>query len=194
IIADIEAEGFEVMVTDGGSSDNSIEIAEKKGVVILERPGMGKGFGMKQAMNYAFENGKEIIVFIDCDRTYPVDRIKDLAAAMSDADMVIGVRDSTGMSIKSKFLNALLRMMMNILFLTNLRDHASGFRALRIEKFIHQLKTDGMDLEIEITGFAIKNKYRIKEIEVDYLNRVGESKLLLTDIIKALFTIFKTRF
>jgi glycosyltransferase involved in cell wall biosynthesis len=189
----IQDEGFELVITDGGSKDKSIEIAEKKGIKILHRPNRGKGYGMKQAMQYAKNNGKEIIVFIDCDMTYPVNKIKDLIKALDDADMSIGVRDRSKMSARSRFLNSLLSLVMKVLYNKQLKDAASGFRALKLHKFINRLTTDGMDLELEISGFAFKKNYKISEIAVDYYERVGESKLYLSDIIKAGYTILKTR-
>lgn len=190
----IQTEGLELVVTDGGSTDKSVSIAEEKGVAVLHRPGKGKGFGMKQAMQYAKEQGKEWIVFIDCDLTYPVERIKDLLSHTDRAAMVIGARDRKKMSPKSRFLNTVLSWIMAFSFGRYVTDTASGFRAMKLDAFLGKLQGQGMVLELEITGMAIKKGYIIHELEVDYYDRVGESKLVFYDLIDTLKTIIKTRF
>jgi glycosyltransferase involved in cell wall biosynthesis len=192
-IQDLE---YNLLISDGGSTDQSIPIAQNLNVPILYRKGKSKGYGMLQAIEYAYKKQIEIIVFIDCDLTYPIERIPDLVALLHDEnlDMVVGNRDRNIMSLKSKFLNWLLVGFVNFLFNGSLKDPASGFRALRVKSFYGQLKETGMDLEIELSGFALRKNLKIKEIDVSYFTRVGESKLQLKDIIQALFTIFRVRF
>jgi glycosyltransferase involved in cell wall biosynthesis len=196
MIADIKSLEYPLIVSDGGSSDQSIPIAKSLNIPILYRKGKGKGYGMLQAMEYAYEKGLDTIVFIDCDLSYPIDIIPDLVTLLhhENLDMVVGNRDRNIMSLKSKFLNWLLAGFVNFLFNGRLKDPASGFRALRINSFYGQLKETGMDLEIELSGFALRKNLKIKEIDVSYFTRVGESKLQLKDIIQALFTIFRVRF
>ncbi len=191
MIDKIREEGFDIIVTDGGSTDGSLNIAQEKGVKILYRSGKSKAFGMKQAMYEAQKLGKNFIVFIDCDMTYPTNRIKDLVEGLNDYDLILGARHRKGMSIISRYTNVLLNIIMNSLFRLKLQDGGTGFRALRIDKFQGLLTIDGIDLEIEICGIAGKKAYRVKEIQVEYYPRVGESKLTYWDIINALFTIAK---
>lgn len=194
MIDDIRAEGFDIIVTDGGSTDGSLFIAEEKKVKVLHRPGKSKAFGMKQAMQEAQTLGLDFIVFIDCDLTYPTDKIKDLLVDIEKYDMVLGARNPDGMSLLSRWRNILLNVIMNFLFGLKLKDCGTGFRAMRIDKFLDLLTIDGIDLEIEICGLAGKKGYSIKEVDVDYFPRVGESKLTNWDIINALLTILKVFF
>lgn len=196
MIGDIKNQGLHLIISDGGSVDRSLLIAKSEEIVVLNRSGKSKGYGMIEAIKYAYLNSKEIIVFIDCDLTYPSDKIQNLIDLLQkeDLDMVVGNRNRKLMSLKSKFLNALLIKFINILFNANLKDPASGFRALKVESYYNKLKETGMDLEIELSGYSLKKNLAVKEIDVEYYLRVGESKLRLIDIVKTLFTIFRVRF
>ena len=196
MIAQLKELPFKIIISDGGSTDKSLQIAKKEAIDIFHRPGKSKGYGMLQAINLAQKNNIEYIVFIDCDLTYPVDKIPDLVSQIQSEkyDMVVGRRSTKSMSLKSKILNHILRNLIYLLFGGNLQDPASGLRVLRTESYCGNIKEIGMDLEIELTGFSLKKNLLVKEIEVDYYSRVGKSKLRLQDIIQALFTVFKVRF
>lgn len=194
MIDQIIKEGFQVIVSDGGSDDKSLKIAQSKPITLLHRPGKGKGYGMKQAMQYAFKHGKEYIVFIDCDLTYPTNRIGDLLLAAQDADISIGVRDPKNMSKKSRFFNWTLKIMVRLLYGKKLKDTASGFRAMRIESYINQLEGNGMVLELEISSMSLKKNYIIKEVDVDYYERIGTSKLAFRHYLDAAYTLLATKY
>jgi glycosyltransferase involved in cell wall biosynthesis len=196
MIEQIHAIKYPVVISDGGSADKSLEIAQKMDVKILSRPGKPKGFGMLKTIEYAHAKGTSFLVFIDCDQSYPVAKIPALINALieQELDMAVGNRKREAMTIKSKILNKLLPWIIKSLFGGDLKDPASGFRAIRVDSYYGKLKEEGMDLEIELTGFSLRKNLKVKEIDVDYYARVGESKLRLTDILQALFTIFRVRF
>lgn len=194
MIDDIRALSIDLVITDGGSTDESLKIAQNKGVKILHRPCKGKGYGMLQAMQYAQKMGKEFIIFTDCDLTYPTDKIYTLLNEIQDADMVVGARSYKNMRLKSKFLNTCLRFLVAILFFSNYKDAVSGLRVVRINKYINVLSNHNMDLEIEMTGVSIRKHYQVKEIDVEYYERVGESKLSNFEILNALKALLVVRF
>ena len=192
MIDDIRALSRDLVITDGGSTDESLKIAELKGVKVLHRPGKGKGHGMIQAMQYAFDMKKDFIVYIDCDLTYPTDSIYSLLREAKDADMVVGSRSYQNMSLKSKFLNYCLRILMLVLFFKYIKDAVSGLRVLRIEQYKYILRNQDMDLEIEMSAVSIRKGFKLKEI--DYYTRVGRSKLSNKEIIRAFISLIKARF
>jgi glycosyltransferase involved in cell wall biosynthesis len=185
---------IDLVITDGGSTDNSLKIAASKEVKVLHRPKKGKGYGMIQAMNYANEIQKEFIIYIDCDLTYPIDKIYTLLSEIEEADMVVGNRSYKNMRLKSRFLNFGLRILMLSLFFKYVKDTVSGFRIVKIERFLSLLKNQDMGTEIEMTAIAIKKEYCMKEIDIDYYTRVGKSKLSNKEILKAFIALLKARF
>lgn len=194
LIDSIKSRNYPLIITDGGSNDGSIEIAEKQKIHILHRPQKGKGFGLNMALEYAHVHGYKYLVYMDCDMTYPVHQIEDLLQFRHQYDMVVGSRNRINMSIKSKTLNFLIKIILNILFSKKLRDPASGFRVLSTKKFINQIQIEGIDVEFDLLGIAHRNNLNIKEVNVEYYTRLGSSKLTLLEILQVLRTIIQARF
>jgi glycosyltransferase involved in cell wall biosynthesis len=194
MIDGIRKEKFYVIVTDGGSTDGTKEKALAKNVDVLERPGKGKGYGMRQAIHYAYEKGYEIIVFLDCDMTYPIDRIKDMLAVINGVDMVVGARNYNRMPFLYKLANLFFTSLVNILNGTNLKDTQSGMRALRINKFLDFITVESIEVEIELSVKAIRRKYVTRELPVDYYERSGKSKIFFWDAFVIVYRIISCRF
>ena len=57
-----------ILVVDGGSTDNTLEICQKENVKFIIQKGKGKGNAMKQAVDYT---NADIVAFIDADRYIP---------------------------------------------------------------------------------------------------------------------------
>ena len=193
MIASIREQGWEVMVSDGGSADRTVEIAEKLDVMVLSRPGKGKGFGMSQSLKYAFSLGYDVAVFIDCDGTYPVLQIKHLVEKISDCDMAVGARKMQSIVLLNRAANYLFTGLINILFTARLKDTQSGLRALRVNKFQNFISATSFDVEAELTCKAIKKGYAIKEVVIDYYPRIGKSKVAFKDAFLILFRILRCK-
>jgi glycosyltransferase involved in cell wall biosynthesis len=194
MIARIRKENFAIIVTDGGSNDGTKEKAIEMGIHIMERQGKKKGFGMRQALTYAWEKGVEVIVFIDCDMTYPVDRIRDLVGLMNGYDMVVGARKMSKIKLANRMANYMFTGFINFLYGSGLKDSQSGLRAMRVERFKDIITADGFDVEAQISCKALGRHYRIGELEVDYHPRLGKSKVVITDAFIILLRIIKCRF
>ena len=93
MIERIRSLGYDLILSDERSDDGTVAIAEGLGVTVHQRDGSGKGFGVRKALEVAAAGGYDVLVLIDCDLTYPVERIPDLLAQMQTADMVVGCRD-----------------------------------------------------------------------------------------------------
>lgn len=194
MIVSIKKMGYPLIITDGGSTDGSIQIAEKYQIPILHRPNKGKGFGLNMALEHAFDHRYKYMVYMDCDMTYPVGQINALLAFRYQYDMIVGNRDRQNMSLKSSILNYLIRVIINTIFQKRLKDPASGFRVLAVEKFYRQLRIFGIDVEFDLLGIAHRNCLSIHEVDINYYIRLGQSKLSFLEIIKVIFTIIQVRF
>ena len=193
MVGQIRNLGLDLLISDGGSVDNSLHIAERLGVHILHRPGKGKGYGMQQALEYASGIQKKYIVFLDCDMTYPVESIPDLLdkASHLQAAMVLGARNFKDMSLKSVLLNRMLVCLFNVFIGKGLSDPATGFRLLRINDFRHLLTEEGMLLELEISAVALRQGMSTGEVQIPYHPRRGESKLSFSDLADTWRVLFK---
>jgi len=86
----------EILVVDS-SKDRTPEIAAAAGArVVRQFPPQGYGRAMGRALS---EGHGDVIITLDCDDTYPADRIPELARMVLDGstDLVTAMRASSGM-------------------------------------------------------------------------------------------------
>ncbi len=172
---------METYVIDGGSTDGTQELAESAGAkVIKQRRGGGKGNGVSQALE---EIDADIYVMIDGDSTYDpkeIDRLVD-PIIEGEAEHVIGRRSDREKGaiprinlVGNYVFNLITRLMTG----KDIRDMLSGYRAFTRESLEHTHFTrPGFGIETEMTFTALENHVPIKEVEISYGNRKGNSKL-----------------
>ena len=187
-----------LFISDENSTDGTIAIAGKNKVQVYQRDGSGKGFGMRKAVEVARKLGFDVLVTIDCDCTYPTERIPELLKLIdSGAGMAIGVRNMKNIRPLHRLPNMVHTWAINILYFrwfgNSLHDINSGMRAFRLDR-IKPFRSRGFDVEAEITIRAIKDGLKIREIPVEYEKRVGESKIRIKDGVTILMRIIKERF
>lgn len=194
MVGEIRKLGYQVYVTDAGSSDNTLNLCKQLDVPVFSREGKGKGTGIMQAMKESAKMGYAKIAFIDCDMTYPVSAIPVMVSFANEYKQVIAVRDYSKIVFLNRLANILLTGTINFLFSTKLGDTQSGLRIIDIESFSGISPVDGFDIETELTCYALKNKYPIKEVPIDYFPRSGKSKSGVKDAFIILLRIFRCRF
>ena len=161
----------EIIISDNGSSDKSVEIAESLGakVVHCSNPGYGNAlrFGFKNA------NGKYIVMG-DADNTYDFLEIPLLWQKLTpDTDMVIGTRlngyiENGAMPFLHRYLGTpVLTIILNILYGTYISDIMCGMRLMKrasLEKINFQ--TTGMEFASELMVEFAKRKFDIQEVKI----------------------------
>lgn len=183
-----------VFVSDENSNDGTKQIAKKLKVPVYQRDCSGKGCGVQKAIQVAIKQDYDILIFIDCDCTYPVDAIPKMIKMMDSYDMVVGARDFKNVPSINKIGNIVHTWAINILYFTYLKDINSGLRAMNVKKFKGLISAQKFDVEAQITVQALKNGMKVKEIPIKYEKRVGESKLRVRDGISILWRIIAERF
>jgi glycosyltransferase involved in cell wall biosynthesis len=194
MVTQIRNLGYDVYVTDAGSTDDTVSICDTIEVKVFSRPGKGKGFGLRQALNESHKLGYEKIVFIDCDMTYPVDAISEMVNFSNGFQQIIAARQFSKIVFLNRLANILLTGAINLLYGSSLSDTQSGLRLLDIQSFLKIAPAEGFDIEAEFTCYALKNKYLIKEISIDYFPRTGKSKSGVKDAFVILARIIRCRF
>jgi glycosyltransferase involved in cell wall biosynthesis len=171
----------EIIVSDS-SSDSSPQIAKKYGVKIIKHDKKGYGIACMEAISHA--KGDYIIIG-DADGTYDFSQLPLFVDKLDEGyDLVIGSRTKGkikrgAMPFLHRYIgNPLLSKLLNLFFKTDISDSHSGFRAIKKKALISLgLKTTGMEFASEMIIKAAKKKLKITEVPIDYLPRIGESKL-----------------
>lgn len=194
----LHAAGFrtEVIVLDGHSLDETVRIARNLGAAVLPDRGRGKGCALREARS-AFQG--DFVVMLDGDGTYAPDAIPRVLAllASGDADVVMGDRVALdgSMSTVHRAGNALLSLGASTLYGRRVRDLCTGLWGFRTDALRRlPLRADGFELEAELFALSARLQLRIRHTPVDYLPRVGASKLATRDGLRIGWCLLRNRF
>jgi len=174
----------EVVISDNGSSDRSVEIAETLGARVVHQP--EKGYGNACIKGVTEARGRYIVIG-DSDNTYDFSKLERFITPLRNSyDMVMGNR------FRGKILpgampwhhhyigNPVLSGILNLFFRTGVGDAHCGMRSFTKEAFQRMsLQTIGMEFASEMVINASKAKLRITEVPITYCARPhgAESKL-----------------
>lgn len=172
----------EVIVSDNGSTDGSIEIAEQHGARVVRQS--ERGYGAAYMKGVAAAQGRYIVMG-DSDDTYDFAEIPRLVSTLEQGyDMVMGSRFlgrilPGAMPWPNRYIgNPILTGMLNVLFGLRISDAHSGLRAFTREAYDRmQLQTTGMEFASEMIIKASLRKLKISEVPITYHPRGGNSKL-----------------
>ncbi len=189
---------YEIIVVDGHSSDNTVEIARENGAkVIYDNQGKGSALikGLKAAKG-------DILISLDADlSTDPKEMGMLIKGITRGYDVCMGSRFMAGGSSEDisqvrRIGNLFFVTLVNHLFGSNYSDMCYGYRSFRkgvLKKL--GLKEKGFGIETEISIKAVKNGLKVLEVPSIEKKRVaGEAKLrtfrdgyvILSTIIKNL--------
>lgn len=172
----------EVIVSDNGSTDRSVEIATELGARVIHQPARGYG----NAYRAGFEAAKgKYIVMGDSDNTYDFTEIGQLIDKLREGnEYVLGSRfQGTILPGAMPWLhryvgNPVLTGLLNFLFGLRSSDAHSGLRAFTREAYNRmRLQTTGMEFASEMVINAARAKLKVAEVPITYYPREGESKL-----------------
>lgn len=187
----------DIYVYDNNSTDNTAEIAREAGAIVRHEYMQGKGNVIRRMFR---EVDADCYLMVDGDDTYSADQAREMCNLILEkkAEMVVGDRLSSTYFVENKrmfhnFGNIIVRLLVNIIFNSNVRDIMTGYRAFS-KNFVKSFPviSGGFEIETEMTIHALDKKMKIENVLIDYRDRpVGsESKLnTIPDGIKVIFTI-----
>jgi glycosyltransferase involved in cell wall biosynthesis len=186
---------FEVLVVDDGSQDKTAELAKaEEGVRVVELPeNQGYGAALKAGIR---RTRYETIVITDADGTYPARHIPELLVYSDDYDMVVGSR--TGANVAAPLVRKpakwFLRKLASYLAGRPIPDLNSGLRVMKkslIRRFVHLLPS-GFSFTTTITLASLCSGSLVKYVSIDYLERIGKSKIRPSHAFDFLLLIIRT--
>ena len=172
----------EVIVSDNGSSDNSVDVARAAGASVVEEA--ARGYGNAYMRGFSAARGR-VIVMGDSDDSYDFTQLSALVDKISEGyDYVLGSRfdgeiRKGAMTWSHRYIgNPVLTAVLNRFFGLRSSDAHSGMRAFTREALNRMdLRCEGMEFASEIVVKAAQANLRVAEVPIVYHPRVGESKL-----------------
>ena len=172
----------EVVISDNGSTDDSVGVARRAGARVVSQP--ARGYGNAYLMGFAEARGRFIIMG-DSDGSYDFTQIDRLIAPLHEGfDYVLGSRFAGtilpgAMPWSHRYIgNPVLTGVLNRLFKVHSSDAHSGMRAFTADAYRRmELQSEGMELASEIVINAAKAGLKGTEVPITYHPRLGESKL-----------------
>ena len=180
---------YEVIVVDDGSDDGSVEFVEKfikesPKFKIVENSHLGKAGAVTAGMLKA---KGEYALFTDMDQATPIEELDKLLPFAKNYDIVIGSRSSQRKGAPwTRLLMAKGMMVLRSLIVgvRGINDTQCGFKLFRkdvsenlfskLQTFHHGYKKiSGSSVkagfDVELLFLALKLKYKIKEVPVEWL-------------------------
>jgi len=182
VIADIPAWVDEIVVADNGSSDATIDVAEKAGARVVSEP--ERGYGAACQRGIAALDAAQVIVFLDADYS---DDPREMAGLVDPilagtADLVIGSRvmgdaERGALLPQQRFGNWLACCLMRYFFGASYSD-LGPFRAIRSDALgLLAMKDRAFGWTVEMQIKAAQLRLRAIEVPVSYRRRIGVSKI-----------------
>lgn len=195
----IEKEGLsaELIVVDDGSSDSTMEVAEKtcaefpafKTKVIRYADNRGKGFAVKTGL---LESIGEIALFSDADLSTPISELSKLVEPIKKGEFdvtfgsraldrsLIGVHQPWRREQGGKVFNLIVRTLTGLPFW----DTQCGFKAFNMQKFrplLDAMTIDRFGFDVEFLYVADYHGLRLKEIPVRWNHCEGTTVSVFRD-------------
>jgi len=193
----------ELVIVDDGSTDATREILSARefkvpAKVIRHERNRGKGAAVRTAIGAA---SGDVALVQDADLEYDPSEFPLLLAPIERgrAEVVYGSRSFAAHSAYSFWFvigNKMVTLWTNVLFNSYLSDMETCYKLMPLSVWRSlDLRSDGFDIEPEITAKLLKSGHRIYEVPISYAarGRVEGKKLTWRDGVMALWTLSRIR-
>ena len=195
VVGDVPRDSVdEIVVVNNASTDETVANARAAGATVLTETRRGYGWACLKGIEYAREQGFELIVFLDGDYSDYPNELPSLTEPIisGQVDFVVGSR-MTGSREKGAMLpqaligNRLACFLLRLFWNGEFTD-LGPFRAIRMDtlnKLQMEDKTFGWTVEMQIK--VLQQNIPYSEVPVSYRKRVGVSKITgtVTGTVKA---------
>lgn len=174
-----------VYVYDNGSSDRTVEVAERAGAVVRTEPAVGKGNVVRRMFA---DIDADVYVMVDGDDTYDAGAAPAMVRMLleQNLDMVVGSRVSEVDDAYRRghvIGNRIFSWLHGVLFRSEFGDVFSGYRVLS-RRLVKSFPTtaNGFEIEAELSIHAVDIKAPCAEVPTRYRARGGDSSSKLRTV------------
>lgn len=173
IIEGIVEEGYNVVLVNDGSKDNTLELVTQskrkypdKIFVVSHMINRGLGAALKTGMTVALNKEAKYILTFDADGQHEIQDIEKVVKPLQDgeADACIGARPFKDMPLSKSFANLIMNFLTLVFYHCNVRDSQGGLRAFTADA--------ASQINIVSSGYGVSSEF-IKEIS-DHNLRLAE--------------------
>jgi glycosyltransferase involved in cell wall biosynthesis len=171
--------GFRPVVVDNGSTDGSEDVARSLGAEVVREPRRGFGAACQTGLWAATA---EVVCFCDCDASLDPRQLPRVAEPVlsGEADLVLGYRRPVGRGVwplPARLANRELARRLRRRTGVRVRDLGPMRAARREDLLALGLADRRCGYALEMLVRAADAGWRVREVEVDYLSRIGRSKV-----------------
>jgi dolichyl-phosphate beta-glucosyltransferase len=193
---------WEVIVSDDGSSDNTVQLAEElgwKNLRVIRHTNTGKGGAVKRGV---LASRGRYVLFADADNSTPIEELSHMLAKLDEGyDIAIGSRAAAGAKVENKsalrhLVSWSLRKVAAYFSGIKVSDTQCGFKLFTREA-AHALFTRqkmlGFSFDLELIYLATKFGYRIAEVPVHWFDAPGSKVDSVRDSVRFFRDIFAVK-
>jgi len=173
---------FEILVVNDGSKDNTSKIAREAGAIVYSHAinyGLAETF--KTEMKKCLELNADIIIHTDADGQYSAEDIPRLIKKIEEGyDLVLGSRFKgkiESMPFINRIGNIAFSKVVSQVTNSKISDAQTGLRAFTKDIAKIEIKSKHTYTQEQVIR-AIKLKYKIKEVPINFGKRNGKSRLI----------------
>lgn len=201
---------IDILVVDDNSADGTGEYVkkltkkERRVKLHIRSAKLGLGTAYIEGFRYAIREGYDYIFEMDADLSHNPDDIPRFLERIKNADLVVGSRYSDGVSVVnwpmsrlllSYFANIYARVVTGV----PINDMTSGYKCYRrkvVEALLKErIVSDGYSFQIETVFWAYKNKFKVEELPIIFVDRLeGSSKMSKRIVWEAFWVVWRLRF
>ena len=203
LIDKIRSLGFDIVIVDDGSTDNTAKIAFEKGVILIRNEkNEGKGASLIKGFNYSLDKGFDAVICMDGDGQHLPEEIPVFLRLAEHSASSIFVGNRMGKTRNMPLVRALTNRFMSWLISQVARqkiyDTQCGFRLIKSDVLRKvSLKTSKFEIESELLIQASRLGFKIESVPIKsvYTGEKSQINPFLDTIrfIKFILKEFKTK-